>query len=152
MNLTLDWTAIAAIATAISAIGAAWTLREMRAIAQGSFEDGFDMQYRDLAFVIPVDALIGDTVAEDMKVKTRECIYNYLDLSSEQAFMRMNGRIRRATWNSWSLGMKSHLKKPEFKKVWDEVFAAAPDTFTYLAKLIEDDFATDPKSWNSLKK
>jgi hypothetical protein len=147
MNLTLDWTAIAAIATAISAIGAAWTLREMRAIAQGDFEEGLDIQYRALAYAIPVNALIGDPIDEDMKKATRECLYNYLDLSNEQAFRRMNGRIRRSTWNSWSLGMKSHLKNPEFKKVWDEVFAAAPDTFTYLAKLIEDDFKTDPKTW-----
>lgn len=151
VSMSLDWTAIAAIATAISAIGAAWTLREMRAIAQGSFEDSFDQQYRELARGIPVDALIGKNVVPEMKNETRELVYNYLDLSSEQAYMRMTGRVRRATWNSWSLGIKANLEKVEFAKVWEEVYLHSPDTFTYLARLVKDDFKTDPKSWKSLK-
>lgn len=150
MDINLDWTAIAAVATAISAIGAAWTLREMRAIAQGSFEDSFDQQFRELARGIPVDALIGKEVALDKKNETRELVYNYLDLSSEQAYMRMSGRVRKATWNSWCLGIKANLEKVEFSKVWEEVYLHSPDTFTYLARLVEDDFKSDPKSWKSL--
>lgn len=149
--LSIDWSTIASIATAIGVVVMTWQLKEARAIAQSSFEDSFDQQYRELARGIPVDALIGNHVQENHKENTRELIYNYLDLSNEQAYFRLCGRVRKRTWEGWCLGIKANLNKVEFNKVWTEVYNYSPDTFTYLARLKEDEFTTDPKSWKDLK-
>jgi hypothetical protein len=66
------WNTIAALATAIGVAVAAWQIRESRKLAQSSFEDSLDQQYRALAHGIPVDALIGKEVAEAKKDETRE--------------------------------------------------------------------------------
>ncbi len=57
-----DWDTIASIATAIGVCIAAWQILESRKLAQTSFEDGLDQQYRTLVKDIPVDALIGKPV------------------------------------------------------------------------------------------
>ena len=78
---------IASIATAIGICIVAWQIRESRKLAQTSFEDDLDQQYRNLSMGIPVDALIGKPV-DDKNGKIREIIYNYLDLCNEQIYLR----------------------------------------------------------------
>ena len=152
--MNIDWatvayaaTAAGSAATAIGVVIMTWQIREARAIAQSTFEDSFDQQYRSLAKAIPVDALIGKPVATDKKSLTRENIYNYLDVSNEQVYLRKQNRIRKSTWDDWAKGIKSHMSKIEFSEVWNEVNEHAPDTFTFLARLTKDDFKSDPKSW-----
>jgi hypothetical protein len=155
LGMDIDLESVSSVATAIGVFVMTWsvvlmqkTLKESRAIEQSSFEENFDVEYRKLARAIPVDALIGKEVPPEQAYDMREYGYNLCDLSNEQAWLRSTGRIRKATWLSWSAGMKANFAKIEFKKVWDEVYAHSPETFTYLARLIEDDFKTDPKSWD----
>jgi hypothetical protein len=143
----IDWTLVASIVTAIGVFVAAYGLRESRQIAQTEFEDSLDQQYRELAKDIPVDALIGKMVASDKKEFTRELIYNYLDLSNEQVFLRKKKRIRLDTWLDWSGGIKSHLGKVEFQAVWQEIKMESAGTFTFLEKLEQQNFISDPARW-----
>ncbi len=151
----IDWNSIAAIATAIAAIAtalgvgiAAWQIRESRKLAQTSFEDSIDQQYRELAKGIPVDALIGNEVSEEQKTETRELIYNYLDLCNEQTYLRFKNRVSGDTWNDWTAGIQAHLEKTEFRNVWNEIKSEAPGTFTLLEKLEIEKFDSDPRRWN----
>ena len=84
----MNWGTVASLATAIGVCIAAWQIWQSRKLAQTSFEDGLDQQYRKLAMDIPVDALIGKPVNDDKKADVREIIFNYLDLCNEQAYLR----------------------------------------------------------------
>ena len=143
----IDWVLIASSLTAIGVVIAAWEIRQGWKLSQTQFEDSLDQQYRELAKGIPVDALIGKNVREEQKELTRELIYNYLDLSNEQVFLRQKNRIRKDTWLDWCSGINSHLGKTEFQSVWQEIKAESPNTFSFLEKLEVTNFKGDPKTW-----
>jgi hypothetical protein len=149
-TILFDWSSVAAIAGIFVVAIMAWQVRETRAIAQSAFEESFNEQYRKLARSIPVDALLGKAVKEHLKSSTREEVYCYLDFSEDQALYRFNGRIRRSTWSSWAAGIKAHIEKEEFAKVWNEVYTHSPVTFSYLARLKEENFKIDPKDWGTM--
>ncbi len=139
----MNWDTIASVATAIGVCIAAWQIWESKKLAQTSFEDGLDQQYRNLAMDIPVDALIGKPV-DDESGKLREIIYNYLDLCNEQIYLRKIKRISKNRWKDWNIGIKDNLSKPAFKVVWDEIKETAPNTFTALESLEKNKFKIDP--------
>lgn len=147
MALNIDWNSIVSIFTAVGVLIAAFALRVSSKIAQTEFEDSIDQQYRELAKGIPVDALIGKVVSGDKKDDTRELIYNYLDLSNEQIFLRKKKRIRKDTWVDWCVGIESNLQKVEFKAVWNEIKRESPHTFTFLERLDKSNFKGDPAKW-----
>ncbi len=140
----MDWNTIASIATAAGVAVAAWQIWESRRLAQMSFEDAVDQQYRDLAMQIPVDALLGKDIPAEVKPKVREIIYNYLDLCNEQAYLRKKKRISATRWGEWCEGIQNNLSKPVFREVWEEVKSEAPDEFTALTELERDGFNGDP--------
>lgn len=135
---------IASIATAFGVAVAAWQIGESRKLAQTTFEDSLEQQYRNLAMQIPVDALIGRPVSDEKKSDIREIIYNYLDLCNEQIYLRVKKRVRKNRWQDWQDGIKANLKNPAFLEVWEEIKSVSPSTFTFLAKLEKCDFDCDP--------
>ena len=62
-------------------------------LAQTQFEDSMNKEYRKLMKDIPAEILMGkkfnnnDDEAKKRR-KTKESIYNYIDLSNEQVFLR----------------------------------------------------------------
>jgi len=140
----MDWNTVASVATAIGVAVAAWQIWESRHLAQMSFEDAIDKQYRELAMQIPVDVLLGKNISVKQKHQVREIIYNYLDLCNEQAYLRKKKRISRARWREWCEGIQSNLNKPVFKEVWEEVKREAPDEFTALTELEKEGFNGEP--------
>ncbi len=143
----MNWDTLASIATAIGVLFAVWQFRESAKLAQSTFEDSLDQQYRVLSMAIPVDALIGKSIPDNKKDEVRELIYNYLDLSNEQIFLRKKKRISKDTWVDWNLGIKSNLRKNAFKEVWDEVKRESPSSFSFLEELEKKEFNSDPKQW-----
>ena len=145
--MVIDWNTLASIATAILVGIGVWEIRQGSRIAQAQFEDSLDQQYRVLSMDIPVDALIGQAVPEAQWLETRELIYNYLDLCNEQVFLRQKKRVRKDTWLDWCAGIRSHLGKPAFQKVWSEVKSESPSSFSFLERLELDSFESDPAKW-----
>ena len=143
----MDWNTVASVATAIGVAVAAWQIWESRRLAQMSFEDAIDQQYRDLAMQIPVNALLGKDIPVEQKHQVREVIYNYLDLCNEQAYLRKKKRISKLRWQEWCEGIQSNLRKPVFKEVWEEVKREAPDEFTALTQLEKEGFNGDPANF-----
>jgi len=143
----MDLKTVASLATAIGVCIAAWQIWESRKLAQTSFEDGLDQQYRKLAMDIPVDALIGKPISDNKKDDLREIIYNYLDLCNEQTYLRQKRRISKNRWKEWNDGIRDNLAKPAFKEVWDEIKDKAPRTFTALDVLEKGEFKIDPAKW-----
>ena len=141
---------IASIATAIGVCVAAWQIWEGRKFAKMTFEDSFNQQYRNLIFSIPVNALLGKNLSDDEKKKSRELIFNYLDLCNEQIALRKSNRIGIKRWNDWVNGIEENVQKPLFCEVWSEIKKSAPNTFTYLEKLEAQQFRTDPRTWKNV--
>ena len=144
----------ASLITAVGVLVATWQLWLSRSLAQSSFEDSLVKEYRDLIRRIPVDVLIGRSfdreVAGRAYSELRELIFNYLDLTNEQVYLRMNRCVRRSTWREWSDGIRSNLSRPVFALIWNEVKQESPDMFSELQELEKRSFKGDPRWWRGL--
>jgi hypothetical protein len=150
--IDFDWnaissisTAVASVATAVGVLFGAWQISLSKKQVQAEFEDSMDQQYRSLSMALPVDVLIGKEPQKEEARRVRELVFNYLDLSNEQVYLRAKGRVSKHTWVSWNSGIKEHLARPAFKSVFTEVSSISG--FTYLERLVESDFQSDPKDW-----
>jgi hypothetical protein len=146
----MNWEVIASIATAIGVFIAAWQIWESRKLTEATFEDSFDQQYRELIYTIPVNALLGKPLDDGKEDQARETVYNYLDLCNEQIYQRAKDRISKERWNEWSSGIKENLSRPFFLSVWDEVKESASDSFSFLERLENEKFKTDPITWKKV--
>lgn len=136
-------TAIAAVIAAISLGVSAFQTRLSRRIAETAFEDSIDQQYRELAKEIPVDVLIDSCT--QVCTRTREVIFNYLDLCNQQVYLRAKGRISADRWADWCEGIQENLGKRAILSVWSEVRDKA--SFSYLHRLECEHFKVDPLRW-----
>ena len=150
--MVVDWnvmssvaTAAGSIATALGVLIGAWQIRISKKQAQAEFEDQIDQQYRAISMELPVDVLIGGIPSTEEASKVRELVYNYLDLSNEQVYLRAKERVSTHTWNSWCAGIKSHLDRPAFGSVFEEV--KEKSGFSYLEKLVDTSYESDPIKW-----
>lgn len=141
---------ISASATAIGVCFAAWQIREGRKIAQNEFENNLDAQYRNLIQQIPADVLL-EKEAADTKGNYREIIFNYLDLSNEQIYLRKQGRVSDSRWENWKDGIVDNLRIEAINKLWGEVKtqdkARGKDTFSMLSKFETLGFKGNPQKW-----
>lgn len=143
-----DWNAIGSVSTAVAVLVGAYQLRRSRLQAVTDFEDNLSREYREIARSIPVEAHLGSAVEHDDKFDSfYPRLFQYIDLSNEQVFLRMNGRISSATWRQWRDGIASNLSQPAFRRAWDRVKAQAPNRFAELRRLEASGFAEDPKTW-----
>jgi hypothetical protein len=146
--MQVDWAALSGIFTGVASLGVvfgAWQIKLSKELAQTQFEDGLDQQYRALSMALPVDVLIGKECPAGKEDNVRELIYNYLDLTNEQAYLRAKGRVSSLTWQSWVSGIKSHLAKPVFANVYSEVRDFS--SWGYLNRLTDESFENDPFDW-----
>ena len=118
-----------------------------KTIVDGCKKDHENTKGRKLARKIPVASLPGQELPREAFEKIREEIYNYIDLSNEQVFLRQNGRISKATWMNWCEGIQSNLSRPLFIRVWEEVKNAVPESFQELRRLEREKFVSDPRRW-----
>jgi len=146
MTIQTILTAIPSVFTAVGVAIAAWQLLLTRRLAQSSFEDSLNKEYRSLAMKIPVDVFLGKKVSEDDFPRIREYIYNYIDLCNEQVFLWEKGRIRTDTWREWAEGICSNLEKPIFLRVWSEIKEALPKEFKELRQMMANECKQGPKS------
>lgn len=142
---------IAALSTAAGVVVICIQIILLKRQSQTQFEDTLASEYRSLIKEIPSGILQGDDkVKLDNDNKAKEAIFNYIDLSNHQVFLRMNGRISRKTWIFWCAGIKYNLSLPAFKEVWDDVKRNSKDIFVEL-RMLEEGFRSDPKSWKRLR-
>ena len=125
----------------------AFQLWRTRVQAITAFEDQFTKEYRRIMQGIPVAALLGDNLSEGQYQEVREYVFNYIDLSNDQLFHRMVGRVSKRTWNFWQDGLKANLSKPVFARVWSEIKEKDPYVFSELRRLEDGNFALDPRKW-----
>jgi hypothetical protein len=130
MMTTYDWTMVASIATALAVFVAACQLYRGTLQARTNFEDELCREYRELASCIPVKAHFGEVLSAEEFELALPRLYQYIDLTNEQIFLRMNGCISRATWRNWQEGIKSNLERSAFAQAWAVIKNGATGSFT----------------------
>ena len=136
------------VVIAIGVVIAAYQIWHAKQQSVATFEDVFTRQYREIIQRIPVKALLNEELSEnDFQAALNE-IYNYIDLTNEQIFLRRQKRIRLKTWGNWLDGIKANLALPAFKRSWELIKEKTPDDFfEELRRLEITKFEADPKSW-----
>ena len=146
---TYETTRIAAsLATALGVGIAAWQIWRNAEQTKTSFEDSLAKEYRELMRSVSYKALVGKAVSAEEAEQSREAIYNYLDFCNQQVYLRINKRIRCATWAEWQAGMKINLRLPLFAEVAEEVFEELPEIFSELRRVRDEEFRGDPATWS----
>lgn len=135
---------IAGIATAVGVLFAAVQLLLGRSQARTSFEDEVTAQYRNLIKPTLATALL--TPLSDEQRKLVKDFYEYFDLSNEQVFLRVQGRVRRRTWIEWSKGIQGNLEREPIRSAWLIAVDRLPE-FEELRLLHETEYR-DPRAWN----
>jgi hypothetical protein len=145
--MTFDWSAAGSISTTLAVLIAAWQVRRGRQQAITDFEDDLSREYRELARAIPVSVHLGVEVTNEEFNAIFSRLYQYIDLSNQQVFLRMSGRINENTWQQWADGIRSTMRQPAFSRAWTEVSSKAPNRFTELRLLEKSNYQEDPRDW-----
>jgi len=147
MNWIDLFATLGSIATAFGVFLAGRQIGESRRQAVTAFEDSMSSQYRDLARRIPIEALLGEGLEEQIYRENLNEFYHYIDLTNEQIFLRTRDRITRETWENWCDGIRTILAKPAFARAWQEISQRSPGSFEELRRLIDSGYAEDPIAW-----
>ena len=134
----------AGIATAVGVLFAAAQLMLASSQARTAFEDEVAGQYRSLIKPNLAEALLAPLSDEDRG--RLEGFYEYFDLSNEQVFLRVQGRVRRRTWVEWSKGIEGNLAREPMRGAWAIAVTQLPE-FEELRLLSETNYR-DPRGWN----
>jgi hypothetical protein len=138
---------LASVVMAVGVVFAWWEIRLTQKQAVMAFEDDFDREYREIIRQIPAKALLGGDLDEAEFGEAFRYLFQYIDLSNEQVFLRQIGRISPETWETWREGIEMNLRQRAFKRAWEQIKAQASDTFTELQRLERSGFKEDPVSW-----
>ena len=138
---------LASVVMAVGVVFAWWEIRLTQRQAVMAFEDDFDREYREIIRQIPAKALLGGDLDEAEFREGFQYLFQYIDLSNEQVFLRQMGRISRETWETWREGIEMNLRQRAFKRAWDQIKSQARESFTELQRLERSGFKEDPASW-----
>ena len=134
--MTLTFSDLANIATAIAVIFAAWQLWLSQRQATTAFEDALAKEYRELAARLPTKALLGESLADEERANCLDEMYHYFDLCNQQAFLADSGRISKKTWKFWRDGIRSNIRRPAFERAWSEIAARSSGDFAELRAIV----------------
>src|SRR5438128_12314380 len=110
---TSQWIeAVTSIATALGVLFAGVQLLLQKRQATTQFEDDLAKQYRDIVKDLPIQAHFDESVSDDEYRAALRHLVRYVDLTNEQIFLRLKGRIRGDTWRDWCDGIRSALRRP----------------------------------------
>lgn len=128
-----------AIAAAFTAFGAWAAVRQLRLLEKQSvttFEDELVREYRAIIKEMPVAALLGEDLKEDLFRASLMSFYRYFDLCNQEAFLKSQGRISDKTWALWEEGIKGNMNRPAFNRAWAEISSQAKGDFDELRKIL----------------
>lgn len=145
-----NWATVgSAVVTAIGVLVAAWQIRLSQQQGVTTFEDSVNGEYRLLAAQLPTKALLGEDLTEAEHDEHLDEFYHYFDLCNGQIFHRQQGRISKKTWAFWDDGIRANLKRPAFRKSWENISNRANGDFDELRRLLGNEPGSDPRSWRT---
>jgi len=143
-----NWiSAVAATVAAGSLILTLWQVRVVKTIAMMEFEDSMGREYRELVGRLPAKALLGESLSDIEHSESIDEFIHYIDLCSEQIFLRRCKRICDQTWEFWRQGIETNLTLVAFARAWNEVKDRS-SSFNELRRLEREEFRSDPAVWS----
>jgi hypothetical protein len=142
---------LATAATAVGVFLVCLQLRLAKRQAVTAFEDNLAREFRETIDELPVKVLLGDQLDEHEQQEHLDEFYHYIDLTNEQVFLRLIGRISLHTWIYWCDGIQALLSLPAFAHAWTNIKKRAPASFHELRRLEAEGFKTDPHRWKRTK-
>jgi hypothetical protein len=117
-----------AVGTLLTAAGVAAAVVQLRHNGQQTrrqFEESLTDRYRQLVAELPVWAFFDDELTAEQRAaiddaETLSSFYRYFDLCNEQAFLHRKGRLDAATWEEWSDGIATNVRREAFKHAWED--------------------------------
>jgi hypothetical protein len=116
----------------VGVVFAACQLRLSKQQSATSFEDAMVREYRELASTLPLPALLGEPLSDELHRDKLDEFYRYFDLCNSQIFLHDQKRIRDETWAFWEEGIRSNMRRPAFARAWSEIAARANGDFAEL--------------------
>jgi hypothetical protein len=136
--------AIGSIATAAALFVAIWQIVLSRRQAMTDFEDEIDREYREIINQIPVKVFLGEELSDSEYQEALPYLYQYIDLSNKEVFLRQQNRVGKKTWKFWCDGIQSNLDQHPFDRAWCEIKEKANSSFSELRDLEASCFQKDP--------
>jgi hypothetical protein len=147
----MDWIALvtlfSSLATMVGVFLAGYQIKKTSDLHRTQFEDSLAKEYRDLIQKIPLKALLGEDLSEKEYKDAKPYLFQYVNLTNDQIFLRSKNRISLEVWNDWQGGIKYNLSLPAFRKLWEEI-KSKMESFKELRLLEEKEFKTDPQIWD----
>jgi hypothetical protein len=143
----MDWEVVRSLASTIAVLVAAWQIWRSNRQAVVKFEDDIAKEYREMIRNIPINVYFGDDLSPEDKALARVHLYRYFELTNYQVFLRCQGRISASTWETWRDGIKANLQLSEVRSAWASISRESHITFSRLRRLIEEEYARDPRTW-----
>jgi hypothetical protein len=138
---------VASVATVVGVVLGLQQLRLIKRQATTTFEDRLTGQYRRIMRRIPTDIWLGSeltALTPELRGPCRDAIYQYIDLSNEEAVLHNQKRITEEAWIEWRKGIETNMKLPAFAGIWAEVNERSPASFEELRALEEQDLIDTP--------
>jgi hypothetical protein len=137
---------LASLATAAGVVLVAVQLVFGRLQRRTSFEDDLAREYRELAARLPAPAFFDVEDPRRPLPPLDECLEHYVryfDLSNQQVFLRMEGRVGKKTWGLWADGIRDNLERAGFRTAWEYIRRHSERSYNELASLY-DHWSHDP--------
>jgi hypothetical protein len=151
----VNWDALEAIATALGFIAVVTELWLSRRQQRTALEDGLTRDYRELVPLLSHSLLVdGDAVdLTTIPSKAPENVTDvlrYVNLCNQQIFLRLQGRVSKATWEEWEAGIQANLTRPQIAHAWSYIRDHSEESYEQLAKLVLvwlSEGHVDPYQW-----
>lgn len=134
---------IASVLTGIGAVLIVHRIKQNSRQFQRDFEDELTREYRELTKEMPVEMLLDES--KPLTEEELNLLYNYVDLTNQQVWLRSDGRVSKETWLNWRDGIRSNFRRENFRRGWAVIYwRTGSGTFEELAMFFERDSVGDP--------
>lgn len=100
------------------AIGVLQFIRQQR----WSFFEKYTARFQHIIEIMPESVLSGKTVPEEDKKQAMRATRLYIDLCSEEFYLRQKRRINRKVWKEWKGGMEIIFSNPFVKNFFQKTY------------------------------
>jgi hypothetical protein len=113
---TTDWIQFISLIIALAAIFiTVYTFKQQ--LKQNFFTD-YTKRYQEIMLHLPDKIFKNDVEYDDLDCETKCYLRAYIDLCSEEYYLKETKKIDKKVWENWEEGMKSAFSKTVIKKAW----------------------------------
>ncbi len=107
-------------------------------------------RYEHILEQFPEDALTARFDAKALPPQSpqlRLCVLKYLNLCSEEFYLKTHGHLSKSVWNIWEADLKRIIRSPLLQREWPSLqpeFLSHPEFFKYVTRVQSEGETSDP--------